>query len=98
MQLIVARAPLCDMKVALTSSRGWHRDLIGQLAAGSAKTFIVFRGRVYDQQPMLLTVTDFLWARFLGGLGLRVHASPVITVMMGANCEAERLPWADLRW
>jgi hypothetical protein len=96
MQLISAISPMCNIRVALTSSRGWHRDLIRELAAGSAQTFVVFGGRIYHQQPMWLTVPDFLWSRLLEGLGFHAQPAPVITVMAGANCDAERLPWAEL--
>ena len=41
---------------------------------------------------MWRTVPDFLWSKFLAGPGFNVHASPVITVMVGSNCEAELPP------
>jgi len=96
MQLLVADAPFCQLKIALGSSRGWHRDIIQNLVAGSANTFVVFGGQIYREQPMWLTVSDFLWARFLIGLGFKANFTPVITVIEGANCNAEGLPWKEL--
>jgi hypothetical protein len=97
MQLLVVTSVLCKMNVVLSSSRGWHRDLIGNLSAGSAQSFVVFAGEIYPEQPMLRTIPDFLVARFLTGLGFRVRPTPVITVIAGPNCDADRLPWRDMR-
>ena len=60
------------MKVVLSSSRGWHRDLISNLSAGSAQSFVVFAGEIYPGTTMLRTIPDFLLAKFLTGLGFRV--------------------------
>jgi hypothetical protein len=70
--------------------------LIRNLSASADGTFVVFGGQIYPEQPMWRTVPDFLWSRLLSGLGFNVHATPVITVMAGRNCEAERLPWNEL--
>jgi hypothetical protein len=96
MRLIVVTAPLCQMHIALTSSRGWHRDLIRNLTARADRSFVVFAGRIYSEQPIWLTVTDFLWSRFLRGVGINVQSIPIITVMAGPNCNAEGLPWAEV--
>ena len=95
LQLIEATAGLCRMRLALSSSRGWHRDFIRDLSASADRSFVVFGGRIYSEQPMWRTVPDFLWSRLLSGLGFNVHATPVITVMAGPNCGAEQLPWSE---
>jgi hypothetical protein len=98
-ELPVVRAtggPSCRMLVALTSPRGWHRDMLRTLAAPSDRTFVVFRGNIYSEQPMLLTVGYFLWSKFLSQLGLKGNATPVLAVIATKECDAERLPWRDL--
>jgi hypothetical protein len=97
MQLLEASAGPCRIRLALASSRGWHRDLIQGMVTPGDSTFVVFGGNVYSEQPMWRTVPDFLWFKFLSALGLRVHSTPVITVIATPNCEAERLPWKELR-
>jgi hypothetical protein len=97
MQLIEASTGLCGMRVAISASRGWHRDLIRNMASSADRTFVVFRGSIYPEQPMWRTVPDFLWSRLVAGLGFSVHPSPVVTVMAGPNCEAESLPWSEIR-
>jgi hypothetical protein len=96
MQLVVAITPVCQLRVALSSSRGWHRDLIKNMSADAADTFVVFGGRIYPEQPMLRTVPDFLWSRFLNGFGLPVRSASVFTVLAGNNCAARQLPWKEL--
>jgi len=96
MQLLVAEAPFCQLKVVLSSSRGWHRDLIQNLTKGSANSFVVFGGKIYREQPIWLTVSDFLWARALNGLGFKANFMPVITVIEKQNCGAENLPWTEV--
>jgi hypothetical protein len=76
---------------------GSNRDLVRHLAAGTDRSFVVFRGTVYTQQPILWTVLDYLWSRFLRELGLVRHITPVIAVAVNTSCNAERLPWGELQ-
>ena len=96
LQLIHATAGACDMRVAISSSRGWHRDLIRNFAKPTDRTFVVFGGTIYPRQPIWRTVPDFLWSRFLGKLGVNIHPRPVITVLAGPDCDAMRLAWSEL--
>jgi len=57
---------------------------------------VVFGGVIYPEQPMWRTVPDFLWSKLLSKLGFNVHSTPVITVLEGPNCNAERLPWNEV--
>jgi hypothetical protein len=96
MQLIEAAAGACRMRVVISASRGWHRDLIDTLISKTDHTFVVFGGVIYPQQPMWRTVPNFLWFKLLSKLGFDAHPTPVITVLAGPNCEAEQLPWNKL--
>ena len=84
------------MLVSAVTPDGSNRDLIRHIAAGTDHSFVVFRGTVYAQQPVLWTVVNFLWSRFLRELGLIRHIAPVITVAVNSSCNAERLPWGEL--
>jgi hypothetical protein len=97
MQLLQANAGLCRMRVAISASRGWHRDLIRNMTTSADRTFVVFQGSIYPEQPMWRTVPDFLWSRLVAGLGFSVRSSPVVTVLAAPNCEAESLPWSEVR-
>lgn len=96
LQLVSATAGSCRIRVALSSSRGWHRDLISKLPAAEDRIFVVFGGKIYREQPMWLTVPDFLYSKLLGQLGLNANPTPVINVIESPMCDAEKLPWREL--
>ena len=94
--IIRATTDSCHLLVARLTPDGSNRDLIRHLAAGTDRSFVVFRGTVYARQPILRTVLDYLWSRFLRELGLAGHITPVIAVTVSSSCNAERLPWDEL--
>jgi hypothetical protein len=95
--IIRATTASCHLQVARLTPDGSNRDLIRHLAAGTDRSFVVFRGTVYTQQPILWTVLDDHWSRFLRQLGLARHITPVIAVAVNSSCNAERLPWGELQ-
>jgi hypothetical protein len=95
--IIRATSASCNLLVARLTPDGSNRDLIRHLAAGTDRSFVVFRGTVYTQQPILGTVLDYLWSRFLRELGLARHITSVIAVAVNSSCNAERLPWDELQ-
>jgi hypothetical protein len=94
---IRATTPVCRILVVDSPVLGWDRDMVRRAATAADRVFIVFRGRVYAEQPTWLITFDFLWARFLRGLGMRVDRTPLLTVIATTSCDAERLPWDQLR-
>ena len=54
--IIRATTASCHLQVARLTPDGSNRDLIRHLAAGTDRSFVVFRGTVYTQQPILWTV------------------------------------------
>ena len=94
--IIRATTASCHLQIGRLTPDGSNRDLIRHIAAGTDRSFVVFRGAVYAQQPILLTVLNYLWSRFLRELGLIRHIAPVITVAVNSSCNAERLPWGEL--
>jgi hypothetical protein len=94
--MIQATAGACRMLVAKSTAIGSDRDVIRRLAAPTDHVFIIYRGRVYVDQPTWLTVSDFLWARLRREMGLNARATSVLAVIAAANCGAERLPWDEL--
>lgn len=96
--IIRAATDSCWLQVARLTPDGSNRDLIRNLAAGTDRSFVVFRGTVYIQQPIPLTVLHYLWSRFLRELGMTRHITPVIAVAASSSsCNAEQLPWAELQ-
>lgn len=95
MGIIRATSPSCELRVARISPLGHEADLVRQVTAAGDHTFYLFRGKVYQEQPVRLTVMNYLWYRFLRELGIVRCVPPVLAVM--SSCDAERLPWSALR-
>ena len=94
--IIRATTATCHLQIARLSPDGSNRDLIHHLAASSDRSFIVFRGSVYAEQPVVWSVLNYLWSRFLRELGLIEHITPVFSVAVNSRCNAEQLPWGEL--
>ena len=92
-----ATTPVCRMLVIDSPVLGWDRDMVRRAATAADRVFVVFRGRVYAEQPTWLIASDFLWARLLRGLGVRVENMPLLTVIATTSCDAEQLPWDQLQ-
>ena len=90
---IVAKSGPCRMLITKSPSLGWDRDLIRRYADAEDQVFVVFRGRIYSDQPTFRTALDALWSRFLRELGFRMWPSPVLAVVARRDCGADRLPW-----
>jgi len=90
---IVANSGPCRMLIAKSPALGWDRDLVRRYADAEDQVFVVFRGRIYSDQPTFRTALDALWSRFLRELGFRMWPSPVLAVVARMGCEADRLPW-----
>ena len=95
MPTIRAASEACRMLISKTTPSGWRRHMISELATATDRIFIVFRGRVYTEQPTWLTLVIHLWSRFLRKLGLVRNTTPVIAVIARALCDAESLPWQN---
>ena len=95
--ILEANTASCRLRIVRLAFDGSDRDLVQHLASGADGLFFVFRGRVYTQQPVLLTLISTLWFKFIRKLGLIEHIPPVIAVAANSSCGAERLPWSELR-
>jgi hypothetical protein len=86
----------CSMIVAEALPDGSTRDIVRHVATTMDQHFVVFRGKIYDEQPTWLTVTQDSWTRFLRKVGIPQLEAPPIIVAATCSCGAERLPWAEL--
>ena len=87
----------CRILVAQSNAEGFHRDKIRAYAAPNDSIFVVFNGKAYAEQPTLLTVAESLFFKIRRELGLPSRRTPVFYVIASRSCEAEKLPWAELR-
>jgi hypothetical protein len=95
--IIKAERASCQLQIARLAPNGSNRNLVEQFAIGQERSFVVFSGEIYRQQPILRTVINYLWFKGLGELGFIKHITPAIAVAANSSCDAERLPWHELR-
>jgi len=86
----------CRMRIIMPSYYGADRDMIRNLVTADDTLIFVHRGRVYQEQPILLTVSTELWAHALRKMGLADHHTPALAVVAQRQCDADRLPWEEL--
>jgi hypothetical protein len=96
--IIEANRDSCTLLVAALIFDGSNRQLIESRLASADRRFVVFRGKIYTEQPIFLTVANYLWSRFLTELGLGRRQSPALAIGSDASCNADLLPWMDLHW
>jgi hypothetical protein len=87
----------CQMRVMIAKNNGEDRDLIRSLVSADESLIFVRQGKVYPEQPILLTVSAELWARPLHKIGLTVRREFVLAVVAQRQCDAEHLPWDQLQ-
>lgn len=93
---ILALNSSCRMRVITVSSDGSDRDMVRSLAAADESLIFVYQGKVYQEQPTLLTVPAELWTRLLRRIGLTNRHASVFALLAQRQCEVERLPWDQL--
>jgi hypothetical protein len=94
--IIKGIADSCSLQIANLYSDGSNRDVVERMFGQTDHFFIVFRGRLYTQQPIFWTLIDTIWSRRLYQLGLTGHVPMAVAVAANAPCDAERLDWTEL--
>jgi hypothetical protein len=87
----------CHIRIIMPSHYGADRDIIRDLITADETLTFVHEGRVYREQPILLTLSAELWARALHKVGLPGRHVPVLAVIAHRQCDADRLPWEELQ-
>ena len=95
--VIQAVSGSCRLQIADLHPDGSNRSMIRRIFADKDHFLVVFRGRLYAQQPIFWTLINSIWSRRLYELGLTKHIAQVIAVATNASCDAKRLPWDELR-
>ena len=93
---IRATAGDCRMLVVESPAAGWNSNMLQLYTTAADRSFVVYRGRVYANQPTWLTVSDAVWFRVRRELGLKVRTMPILAIIATASCDTERLPWNEL--
>ena len=67
---VTANSGSCRMLVIKSPALGWDRDLIRRYADAEDQVFVVFRGRIYSDQPTFRTVARRTLVAVPEGTGL----------------------------
>jgi hypothetical protein len=86
----------CTLKIARLAPNGSDRDLFRHISLGADRTFVVFRGQVYAQQPIWWTLLDDIWSRHLREIGFSTRVAAVFAIAASSSCDAQQLPWDEL--
>src|SRR5262249_6182489 len=79
--MVRATAPTCRMLVSKSPVLGWDQATVRRLVSAGDQVLVVFRGKVYQDPPSWLVVSDFLWSRLRRQLGLKFEVNPVFTII-----------------
>jgi hypothetical protein len=71
--------------------------MMRSLVTADESLIFVHQGKVYREQPILLTASAALWARPLRKIGFTVRHESVLAVVAQRQCHADRLPWDQLQ-
>ncbi len=93
--LVRATKGECRIAVVERSGNGWTRQLMRSHGNASDRNFIIFRGRIYDDEPTLLTAANDIYFRTLRRLGWG-RAALVLGVIASPACDVGRLAWIEL--
>jgi hypothetical protein len=94
LSVIEASSDRCHLWVSRISPLGFEKDIAPSIGAATNHLAFIFRGSVYESQPIALTSINYLWFRFLRELHLVPHIPPVLAVV--SSCDARILPWREL--
>lgn len=93
MPIIQATSGSCRVLVAKIAPNGSNANLIRNFATSTDQVFVVFRGKLYAEPPVLLIMTNYLLSKSLRKLGFVRRVPPVIAAVVSASCNIEQLPW-----
>jgi hypothetical protein len=97
MPVIVATKKECRMYIMRASPDGWNRDIVKNYASVADQIFVIFRGKIFNEQVSWRILIGYLQSEIFHRLGLVPHESSLIAVVANPACAAERLPWHALR-
>jgi len=95
--VVSGRSADCRLFVTKVLPLGKARDQVQHLASPSDRTFVVYRGKIFGEQPRLRTIVDFFLSKFLSAVRVISEVPPVLAVV--SSCDAAtQLPWNQLKF
>ncbi len=94
--MVSGRSGGCQLLIAEVVPEGWQRYIPRRAALDGDQVFFFFRGRKYQDQPVLLTRLAGYWNSFLRKLGFNAPVEPVLGIVASPPCDLNAVPWQEL--
>ena len=96
MFIVSATADDCELSIASLSLQGWHRDIIGSLTPTDYSLRFLFDGKLYLEQPLLLTQSYDYWSRLSGFVGEGNRSLHLYGIVASSECSLDKIYWRGL--
>jgi len=95
-RLVYASSGECRLRVLEVDASGASRDSVRLMAAPADRIIFVFDGKVYSDQPMVLTFLWSSWTSFQNRIGLPASPKVILGIAASQACSLEELPWREI--
>ncbi|QIG51835.1 hypothetical protein G5V57_31495 [Nordella sp. HKS 07] len=96
MFIISAAAGDCELSIASLSLQGWHRHVIRNLTPIDYSLRFLFDGKLYLEQPLLLTRSYDYWSRLSGFISEGNRSHRLYGIVASSECSLDKINWHDL--
>jgi hypothetical protein len=78
----------CVMLIANVSPLGWHRDVLSKIVRPNEQLFFVYRGTIFQAQPVWRTAAHYHWDRLRSYVGVADRDDSVLGIIAARSCGA----------
>lgn len=96
MFIVSGAAGDCELSIASLSLEGWHRHIIRNLTPVDYNLRFLFDGKLYLEQPLLLTRSYDYWIRLSGFISDDNPSLHLYGIVASSECSLDRINWHGL--
>jgi hypothetical protein len=96
MFIVSGAAGDCELSIASLSLEGWHRHIIRNLTPVDYNLRFLFDGKLYLEQPLLLTRSYDYWIRLSGFISEDNHSLHLYGIVASSECSLDKINWHGL--
>lgn len=96
MFIVSATAGDCELSVASLSLQGWHRHIIRSLTPIDYNLRFLFDGKLYLEQPLILTRSYDYWIRLSGFVSDDNRSHRLYGIVASSECSLDKINWHRL--
>jgi len=86
----------CRVLVAAVAPQGWHRDILRRLAGPGDQVAFLVDGRLYDDQPVWQTLSQYYWDRLNRIIGRDAGGALPRGILASPDCDLSAPMWTAL--